>query len=508
MANYYEILNVDSNATPEEIKDAYRVMAMKWHPDRNINNRAVAEEKFKKIGAAYKILSDPAQRLEYDQWLAAQNEKSSANNFNKAEDISGKDAQSLFFESMLDLAAELARRGYDINAITKALISLDCPESVAKVAAISAVKFAKKESPKSSNQSQKQTIPDIFTVENAKWSEIQPYYLACIAGIYAEDRMNETEYTKLLRQDKNQMIGYLISFILIITGFIVVIIVHLQAFGMGLGILGILAICGIIARRIYTSDKRFNREKTLRYYQKAFEYYHSGKRLPFKFQSWNVYAFAFNIYWLVYRRMSVVAIVGILVVFLFTLLNYLNVIPKVEQGVIWYIFAISIGTIANKLYFNNCKSKIKKHLHLPHEQSLAILRNSGGTCSLVSAGTFLILFLIIISAMIQLEINSESAGQNTQTIGEVKNQKLAPEPVILNNLANDSENQKLDIVINELEATYPELNEKSPKFNQKIVDEVISRQNTYIKQGQPASAALRSAVADMTRPSAPAQNSY
>jgi molecular chaperone DnaJ len=63
--NYYRILGVPENATQEEIKKAYRKLALKYHPDRNRNNRE-AEEKFKEITEAYEVLSDPKKRAQYD----------------------------------------------------------------------------------------------------------------------------------------------------------------------------------------------------------------------------------------------------------------------------------------------------------------------------------------------------------------------------------------------------------------------------------------------------------
>jgi DnaJ-class molecular chaperone len=64
--DYYEILGVSKNATLDEIKAAYRKLALKWHPDRNKSPEAV--EKFKQINKAYEVLSDPKKREIYDQY--------------------------------------------------------------------------------------------------------------------------------------------------------------------------------------------------------------------------------------------------------------------------------------------------------------------------------------------------------------------------------------------------------------------------------------------------------
>ena len=64
--DYYEILGIKKDATEAEIKKAYRKLALKWHPDKNPDNREEAEEHFKKINEAYSVLSDKNKRNQYD----------------------------------------------------------------------------------------------------------------------------------------------------------------------------------------------------------------------------------------------------------------------------------------------------------------------------------------------------------------------------------------------------------------------------------------------------------
>lgn len=70
MVNYYEILEVNQNASKEVIEKAYRVLAKKYHPDlQNAENKQISEEKMKKINEAYEILINDQKRAEHDEKL-------------------------------------------------------------------------------------------------------------------------------------------------------------------------------------------------------------------------------------------------------------------------------------------------------------------------------------------------------------------------------------------------------------------------------------------------------
>lgn len=102
--DYYETLNLSRNATAEEIKKAYRKVAMQYHPDRNPGDKA-AEEKFKEAAEAYEVLSDAEKRAQYDRFGHAGMRGSgrSAHGptmddiFSQFGDIFGEDAFGSFF---------------------------------------------------------------------------------------------------------------------------------------------------------------------------------------------------------------------------------------------------------------------------------------------------------------------------------------------------------------------------------------------------------------------------
>ncbi|KAK5877759.1 hypothetical protein CesoFtcFv8_025236 [Champsocephalus esox] len=68
MLEYYQMLGVQKNASQDDIKKAYRKSALKWHPDKNPDNKDEAEKRFKEISEAYEVLSDEDKRNTYDRY--------------------------------------------------------------------------------------------------------------------------------------------------------------------------------------------------------------------------------------------------------------------------------------------------------------------------------------------------------------------------------------------------------------------------------------------------------
>ena len=91
--DYYKILGVSKSASPEEIKKAYRKLALKYHPDRNEGDKS-AEDKFKGMSEAYAVLSDPEKKIQYDMFGA----EGFQNKFSQEDIFRGFDFGSIFGE--------------------------------------------------------------------------------------------------------------------------------------------------------------------------------------------------------------------------------------------------------------------------------------------------------------------------------------------------------------------------------------------------------------------------
>ncbi len=140
--NLYQILGISQSANEQEIKSAYRRQAMRWHPDRNADNREECERRFKEVGYAYSVLSDPEKRRKYDETILGRGESTS----DKDDPFTSESAFSVFIAVILDRAFELALTGKDGIAIYRTLIAEGCPDKIAHTIANRAYQMANRAS--------------------------------------------------------------------------------------------------------------------------------------------------------------------------------------------------------------------------------------------------------------------------------------------------------------------------------------------------------------------------
>ena len=79
--DYYKILEIDRNSSPDEIRKAYKKLVFKYHPDKNPENPEESEKKFKEISEAYSVLSNPSKKSDYDSFGRTNFQNFDYNNF-------------------------------------------------------------------------------------------------------------------------------------------------------------------------------------------------------------------------------------------------------------------------------------------------------------------------------------------------------------------------------------------------------------------------------------------
>ncbi|WP_336775314.1 J domain-containing protein [Paenibacillus sp. MMO-58] len=149
----YQILEIDSKASDKQIKEAYRKLAMKWHPDKHPDNTVVATAHFKRINNAYSVLSDSTTRVQYDQTLFNQsrtdysetykNQSNPADGHSSASASTGEteDPFDVYLEQLYSHAFDLAFSHNKNRAhIISILLSKGCPQHIAKTIAKLSVK--------------------------------------------------------------------------------------------------------------------------------------------------------------------------------------------------------------------------------------------------------------------------------------------------------------------------------------------------------------------------------
>jgi len=121
--DYYEVLGVRRDADPEEIKRAYRRLAMEHHPDRNVGN-AEAEERFKEAAEAYEVLHDPDKRQRYDRYGHAGLEGMNVPHFNDSQSVF-----DLFGDLFGDFFGQRPRHGPQPGRDLQVSIEIDLVEA-------------------------------------------------------------------------------------------------------------------------------------------------------------------------------------------------------------------------------------------------------------------------------------------------------------------------------------------------------------------------------------------
>ncbi|XP_077392061.1 dnaJ homolog subfamily B member 2 [Festucalex cinctus] len=129
MVDYYNILGVSKTAAQDDIKKAYRKLALKWHPDKNPDNKEEAEKKFKEVAEAYEVLSDQNKRDAYDRYGSDGMRHSGSSNsgfpsdfpgyhftFRSPEEVfkeffGGQDPFASFFDDFASFGGPPSRRG-------------------------------------------------------------------------------------------------------------------------------------------------------------------------------------------------------------------------------------------------------------------------------------------------------------------------------------------------------------------------------------------------------------
>ena len=114
--DYYEVLGVEKSADDAQVKKAYKRLAMKYHPDRNKDDKEGAEKKFKEVRKAYDIISNPQKRQAYDQFGHAGVEQGAGgNSFGGGNPFGGGGFGDIFGDIFGGVQSKPDNRGSDLR---------------------------------------------------------------------------------------------------------------------------------------------------------------------------------------------------------------------------------------------------------------------------------------------------------------------------------------------------------------------------------------------------------
>ncbi len=478
----YEILGVSPDASTEEVKDGYRRMAMKWHPDRNPNNKDEAERRFKELSEAYRTLSDPVRRNEYDAWLTGQQRTDngprgstrSTGTSEQHEEQRDDSSRSLFFEQMLELAFELANRNFNESEIAAALIGLGCPETVAQAAAFTACKRSKPAPEAEYRPADIRELP---------WEQARPYYNASVAGELADQVLTDSRLTELKRV-RYRIAGWSLL-ICAIGGAGLSHILSEKPTGIVWltgSLIGAMAgtLLGFVLLLFLPSQRTYGANASRSYYLKNFEALHQARA-----NQWgdlNFGGVCGGFLWLAYRRMPIACAIALP-------LSFIPVVGLLVQS--------AIMVFGTKLYFRSICKRINRDLQLPQDEALRRLRASGGVSNAaIAITTAAIVVPVFLFAWFAPAKEPPSPAPQAVSAPPASIAPPAPSvPVDLKELQ-----RQYDATVRDFESRYPEMNPDSPRYDQAFTATLLKRKAAYETLGHDSVTALRTAMRDLGRP--------
>lgn len=546
--NYYEILGVGPDATEQQIKVGYRREAMKWHPDRHEGAAAKgeADRRFKDLALAYRTLRDPAARADYDRELEQklrgeydarqqeqfrqdraqkeqaqrkqtkqeqprQNSSETGSQFEE-QTTTGDDANQMFFEQMLDLAFDLAGRGFSEANISKALIALGCPASMAKAVAAIAAKGAQSKGNGPAQADARRNAPSIDNFDTASWEALEPYYAAAVLGSSRHTPISVQRYDAVQAVRKGRGDFWLgLGVVVALLGAVGAKFGTTKAsdvFAIVTSVELILVLLAIISRGVFLGPDKssFFREKVRRYYMDHFRAFYMEKHGDPRVTSFNWSAALFNVSWLGYRRN-----LGAAFLFVLVYCGAAIALTAVESGAYsgWIaltnvMVSAAIGFYGNRLYFNKVETKIRESIRgTSQDQAIAILRKTGGSNQLGWIIPVLLFFVFSIPIYaIQKEQELEkyriaqearaaqvAAAQAEEQAENARRQRIAEQ-------ARVHAKAEYDAALRSIEARYPQLNPDSSTYNPAALNWVAERKSSYEKEGRSSTLSLNQAVID------------
>lgn len=537
--NFYEILGVADDATDKTIKDAYRRAAMEWHPDRHEGEQAKREAtaRFKAIHEAYRTLKDPAERARYDQELQAERQASksqrasnsdeqasqrktqSANAGNSgasdsthAKGMSGEEAEQMFFEQMLDMALEMAARGFPEERVAVALEALGCPHMMAIAAAKAACTAGRR---KHSANQEAESRAAVRNIQDTDWLTAEPLYRAFIAGDKNASSLTDSEFKVALGTEtsRNQLTLRLLT-ASVTCSISAILMEGYSILYVSLMLIDILTFLASLVFRLgpYIGQKRelmrrYKDEKVVRYYLESFREYHLGGRNSIGAR-FNSSAFWGSFFWMAYRgliaRAIVYAAISAAIGLSITLVEvkFVGFDYRFLSGLAGICLFISIPIRANKYYFDHATKAINRRLANHRIDRLQpALRLDGGTkiFGAIIVGFVSLVFSIPNWALQRDYLRSVAieAERNRVEQEEQRQRIVAARESAAKASAERESNFRYQALVKAFERKYPFLNPDSSAYDAKALEWVGKRFDAHLAAGAERENALKLAIADM-----------